>query len=78
VVGLRKMSCEFFPTPIFKIYEVRMNYKDRQERVVYGKSRRVYDTQKHILQLQKQHFDIALKTPEWQELDMSIYQYPVM
>jgi hypothetical protein len=55
-----------------------MNFKNRQERVVYGKSRRVYDTQKHILQLQKQHFDMALKTPEWQELDMPIYEYPAM
>jgi hypothetical protein len=78
VVGLRKMSCEFFPNPIFKIYEVRMNFKDRQERVVYGKSRRVYDTQKHILQLQKQHFDMALKTPDLHKTDMQIFGYPAI
>ena len=37
----------------------------------------LHRTKTHLA-IQKQHFDIALKTPEWQELDMSIYEYPAM
>lgn len=52
-----------------------MNFKNGQERVVYGKSQRVYDTQKHILQLQKRHSVMAFSTPVLQAAYMPICEY---